>query len=169
MTRLRYQALAIIGGVFLADRLTKWWVESRLGLYEVYSILPGLFNFTHARNTGAAFSILADASPTVRLLVLIIAALGITALLAHMLWQATGAAGGPLLTRVGLSLVLGGAFGNLYDRILYGHVTDFLQVFLGSYEWPTFNVADSAICVGAGLLTLDALRQHRQQARVRTT
>ena len=171
MNRLRAQALMIVVALFAADRVSKLWIESHLTLYDSLAIVPGIFNIVHTQNPGAAFGLFAGASPTVRFLVLIVASLAMMGVLGQMLWQATQRVSAASATlRLALTLVLGGAIGNLYDRLRFDRVTDFLQVFLGTYEWPSFNVADSAICVGATLLAIDFLWGRRPQpAAVRTS
>ena len=171
MNRLRAQALMIAGALFAADRASKLWIESHLTLYDSFAIVPGIFNIVHTQNPGAAFGLFAGASPAVRFLVLIVASLAMMGVLGQMLWQATERVSSASATlRLALTLVLGGAIGNLYDRLRFDRVTDFLQVFLGTYEWPSFNVADSAICVGATLLAIDFLWGRRPQpAGVRTS
>lgn len=160
----RISASLIAVCIFAFDRWTKWLVESKLGYWDTYPVIPGIFNLVHTRNRGAAFGMLATAPETIRVLVLVVASMGVLALICWMLWQATRAGQiASLVQRTALSLVLGGAAGNLYDRILKGSVTDFLQVFLGSYEWPSFNVADSAICVGACLMALDLFQTKPSQ------
>ena len=171
MNRLRVQALSIVTALFAADRASKLWIESHLTLYDSFAIIPGIFNIVHTQNSGAAFGLFAGASPTIRFLVLIVASLAMMGILGQMLWQATERISAASATlRLALTLVLGGAIGNLYDRLRFDRVTDFLQVFLGTYEWPSFNVADSAICVGATLLAIDFLWGRRPQpAAVRTS
>ena len=171
MNRLRINALLIVVALFAADRATKLWIESHFTLYDSYSVVPGIFNIVHTQNQGAAFGMFANASPAVRFVVLIVASLAMMGILGQMLWQATQTAeAASSRLRLALTLVLGGALGNLYDRIRFDRVTDFLQVFLGSYEWPSFNVADSAICVGATLLALDLLLTRARSApEVRTS
>lgn len=171
MNRLRVQALLIVVALFTADRASKLWIESHLTLYDSFAIVPGIFNIVHTQNSGAAFGLFADASPTIRFLVLIVASLAMMGILGQMLWQATERVAAASATlRLALTLVLGGAIGNLYDRLRFDRVTDFLQVFLGTYEWPSFNVADSAICVGATLLAIDFVWGRRPQtAEVRTS
>ena len=171
MNRLRVQALSIITALFVADRASKLWIESHLTLYDSFAIIPGIFNIVHTQNSGAAFGLFADASPTMRFLVLIVASLAMMGILGQMLWQTTErVAAASASLRLALTLVLSGAIGNLYDRLRFDRVTDFLQVFLGAYEWPSFNVADSAICVGATLLAIDFLWGRRPQpAEVRTS
>lgn len=158
MNRTRWQAILIALAVFGFDRATKLLIEARISVYDTVPVIPGIFNLVYTRNRGAAFGILQSAPESIRLLLLVGLALGILAMIAWMLWQATRlAAPGSAINRVALSLVMGGAIGNLYDRIVHGSVTDFLQVFLGSYEWPSFNVADSAIFCGAALMAIDIL------------
>jgi signal peptidase II len=158
MNPYRIQALSVASVLFLLDRTSKLWIEANVSLVDTLEVIPGVFNIVHARNPGAAFGFLASASKPVRLFFLVGVSLGILAFIASMLWQATNAlAPAHARYRLALSCILGGAVGNLYDRIVRGSVTDFIQVFLGSYEWPSFNVADSAITVGASLMALDLL------------
>jgi signal peptidase II len=159
MNRARWQAMAIALAVFVLDRATKMWIEERVSVYDTIVVIPDVFNIVHTRNRGAAFGMLSTAPESVRLTVLVGLAVGILGLIAWMLWQATEEkkSSGEWMNRLALALVMGGAVGNLWDRILKGSVTDFLQVFLGSYEWPSFNVADSGISVGAVLMALDLI------------
>ena len=164
MNGARRQALLIAIAVFILDRVTKLLIEAKVSVYDSITVIPGVFNIVYTRNRGAAFGILQNAPESIRLLVLVGIALCVLALIVWMLWQATrDSASSTLANRLALSLVLGGAIGNLYDRILQGSVTDFLQVFLGSYEWPSFNVADSAISIGAALMAIDLLFLTRKQ------
>lgn len=164
----RALAITIAGAVFILDRVTKMWIEAKVSPYDTIEVIPGIFNIVHTQNRGAAFGILSTAPEPVRLIVLIGMAGVILGLICWMLWKATKlGAPGSALNRLSLSLVLGGAIGNLYDRILAGGVTDFLQVFLGSYEWPSFNVADSAISVGATLMAIDLIKSSRKQSQTK--
>ena len=143
--------------LFLLDRITKRLVEASVSPFETRVVIPHFFNLVHTRNQGAAFGMLADASSAWRTFFLIAVSGAVLVLVAGFLWRASapGAAERRAL-RWGLSLVLGGALGNLYDRVVYGGmVTDFLDFHVGEYQWPTFNVADSAITVGAALLLVD--------------
>lgn len=160
MNPARWRALAIIIGIFVLDRVTKLWIERKVGLFDTLPVIPNIFNIVHTKNRGAAFGFLNDAPSEWRMLFLVVVSLGILGIIGQMLWQATREQSTPAL-RLALALVFGGALGNLYDRVLVGEVTDFLQLFLGSYEWPSFNVADSAISSGAVLLALDMLRPTR--------
>jgi len=155
--------------VFVLDRLSKLWIQAHVGPLDTIPIIPNIFNIVYARNRGAAFGILSTAPETVRVAVLIGLSLGILGFICWMLWQATRpGALATLWQRWALALVLGGAVGNLYDRILEGSVTDFLQVFIGSYEWPSFNVADSAISAGAVLMAYELIFQ-KESKRVSET
>ena len=143
----------IIAVVVLLDRLTKWWIMAHLPAWDTYTIVPGAINIVHAENPGAAFGILSEGHPLLRTIVLVGISTIVLMFIARLLWYAPRSAmAEPPLLRVSLALVFAGALGNLIDRVLRGKVTDFIQVFIGSYEFPAFNVADSAITVGATLL-----------------
>ncbi|MCI0421177.1 MAG: signal peptidase II [Acidobacteria bacterium] len=163
MTRSLYFVIPIV--VFILDRLTKVLIESRFLLYESRPVISGVFDLTHTRNTGVAFGFLANSnSPWVPHILTLASATALIAILVYALrhpvqnWK----------LQLGLMLVLGGAAGNLYDRVSYGYVIDFLDVFYGTYHWPTFNVADSAITVGIGLLLLEVLFQKPHVEEVKT-
>ena len=146
--------LFIAVAVVLLDRWTKRLVAHRLALYAHIQVIPGLFRITHTENTGAAFSIFADSpSPwkTAMLIAFSVIALGVVSVL---LWKDNHA---NAATGIGLALIMGGALGNLWDRVVSGRVIDFLLFYVKRYEWPVFNLADSAIVIGAGLLVLEIL------------
>lgn len=149
-TRLVLLALAAV--LFAADRLTKVAITQSLELYESRTIIPGLFDLVHARNTGIAFSMFADSGDLVREWLLPALTLAAIVFVLVLFWRYDGGLRG----HTALSLILAGAAGNLYDRLLYGYVTDFLDVYVGSYHWPAFNVADSCITIGALLLLFDS-------------
>jgi signal peptidase II len=153
----RTQSALIIALVVILDRITKLWIVSQISAFDVIRVIPGVFNIVHAENPGAAFSMLADAPAQWRGIVLIGISTLVMAFVAALMWRPLDSR----LMRISLPLVFGGALGNLLDRIFRGTVTDFLQVFLGSYEFPSFNVADSAITIGASLLVLDLLRSRK--------
>ncbi|MGB5541588.1 MAG: signal peptidase II [Gammaproteobacteria bacterium] len=142
--------------VLLLDQGTKLLADSSMALYDPIELLPSLA-LTKAYNTGAAFSFLGDASGWQRwffsgLAVVVCGVLLVWLRRLHAReWR----------TALALALILGGAIGNLIDRLLYGHVIDFIDVYYKTWHWPTFNVADSAISIGAALLVLDALFSHR--------
>jgi len=144
----KYQAL-IAAAVILLDRTTKLLVISRIPVAHEISIVPGLFQLSHWENTGAAFSIFADSSSPWRTAGLIGFSVAACAVVCYLLWKR----GYTLdLIAISLCLILGGALGNLWDRLRQGTVTDFLDFYIGNHHWPPFNVADSAIVVGAILL-----------------
>jgi signal peptidase II len=147
---------ALAAGVAVLDRITKWIIKSNISIWDrPREVIPGLFNIVHTENPGIAFGLLADVTGAWRNVVLIGFSIGVLVLITVAL--ARGERGGvqSRFLRAGLGLVLGGAFGNLYDRIVNGMVTDFVEVHAGRHYFPAFNVADSAITVGAGLLLLD--------------
>ena len=148
--------------VVVADQLTKWAIVEWIPLYDKVP-LNSFINLTHQKNPGAAFSFLADAGGWQRWFFVALSSI-VSAVIAVWLWRIRRDA--QTLLSAGLALVLGGAIGNLIDRILLGHVTDFIQVWFGSWAFPSFNVADAGISVGAALLIIDALffsgREERQ-------
>jgi signal peptidase II len=144
--------IILIALIIAADQATKLWVLAALEPYQVVPVLP-MFNLTLVFNEGAAFSFLADAGGWQRWF---FAGLAVVVSIALLLWLKRLEAQ-ERLTGVALSLVAGGAVGNLIDRIAYGHVVDFVDVYWRTWHWPAFNVADSAITVGVILLLLDAL------------
>ncbi len=135
------------------DQLTKWIAAHSLSPYESMNLFPG-FNFVLAFNTGAAFSFLSDSGLWHHWFFLIFSS-GVSLLL--FVWILRAAQSAHLLLG-GLSLILGGAIGNLIDRIRLGYVIDFIDVYYDTYHWPVFNIADSAICVGAFLLLIDLVK-----------
>ena len=148
--------------VILLDRWTKRLVASHIALYEHIQIIPGFFRLTHTENTGAAFSLFADSPAHWKTAILIGFSLVAIVIVSVLLWrQATALT----ITGFALSLILGGAVGNFWDRATSGRVVDFLLVYYKQYQWPVFNLADSAIVVGASLLVLEILfsRQTHKQ------
>lgn len=143
--------------IIIADRITKLAILHSLPSYDSVSIVPGWLRIVHAENPGAAFGVLADGSPLVRSVVLIGISGAVLVFVAASLWSRNGAFRS-VATRFGLALILGGAIGNLIDRIFRGAVTDFIEVYRGAWTFPAFNVADSAITVGALLLLFDLIK-----------
>lgn len=139
--------------VIAADQATKWAVIEWLPLYDKVP-LNSFINLTHHQNTGAAFSFLAGAGGWQRWFFVVLATT-VSTIIAVWLYRIRK--DGPLVLMAGLSLVLGGAVGNLIDRARLGYVTDFIQVWFGEWAFPSFNVADAAISVGAAFLIIDAL------------
>lgn len=147
-TGLRFTWISLI--IIVLDQWTKQAVVSAMDLYQSIQILP-FFNMTYVHNYGAAFSILYDAGGWQRYFLSALALI-VSAVIVWWLRQSTKE---QLLLPVAFSFILGGALGNVIDRILHGYVIDFLDFYYGSYHWPAFNVADSAIFIGAALLILD--------------
>ena len=145
--------------ILLADRLTKLLILHSIQPYENISLIPGWLRIVHAENPGAAFGVLAEGNPFVRSIVLIGISGAVLVFVASALWSRNGSFRSAA-TRFGLALILGGAFGNLFDRIFRGTVTDFIEVYHGTWSFPAFNVADSAITVGAALLVIDLVKPH---------
>ena len=139
--------------VVAADQITKWAIIEWVPRYGTVP-LNSFINLTHQQNTGAAFSFLADAGGWQRWFFVVLAT-AVSGLIIAWLWRVREQ--GPLVLMGGLSLVLGGAIGNLIDRARLGYVTDFFQVWFGDWAFPSFNVADAGITVGAALLIIDAL------------
>ena len=159
---LRARSAIIAGAVVILDRLSKSYINRSYAEWDVTVVIPQVFNIVHAENPYAAFSMLAEAPPLVRAVLLVGVSVMVMTAVGVMLWRLPKNAG--WLMPTSLALVLGGAFGNLWDRVLRGSVTDFVQVFIGSYEFPSFNVADSAITIGAVLLAVDLLRGRKASA-----
>jgi signal peptidase II len=154
----KYSIVFTIAALVLAlDQLTKWYIRQTVSLYESISVIDSLFHITHVRNSGGAFSLFANSSDVVRLpFFLLVSVIAVAVLLffvrrvrpeQHLLLCALG-------------LILGGALGNLVDRIVYGQVTDFLDFHWRGYYWPAFNVADSCITMGMLVLLFYSLLVH---------
>jgi signal peptidase II len=139
--------------VVIADHVTKWAVIEWVALYDKVPV-NSFINLTHQRNTGAAFSFLANAGGWQRWFFVVLAS-GVSLAIVVWLWRIRNQ--GHVVLAAGLAFVLGGAVGNLIDRIALGYVTDFIQVWFGSWAFPSFNVADAGISVGAAFLIIDAL------------
>jgi signal peptidase II len=155
-TRIRWLWLTL--AVALADRATKAWFESQTPEGWRRELIRHFVYLVHSRNPGIAFGVFSDAaSPWVRLTLVAISIVVIAALA----WLFVAGHSGGSLTAAGLALLLGGATGNVTDRILHGAVTDFFEVWFGSYHYPAFNVADSAIAIGAALILFDVLFGNR--------
>ena len=153
--------LLITFAVLGLDRWTKIWVSTHIELGQAIDVVPRFFRISHVLNDGAAFSLFADsATPEhVRWGLIAFSTVAVVAVLVGLVktgWRFS-------LVSVALALILGGAVGNCYDRIRYASVVDFLEVHIFRYHWPDFNVADSAIVVGACLLFLDALMPKRTE------
>jgi signal peptidase II len=151
--------------ILAGDQLSKFIIVAHLPLYDVREVIPGLFNLVHVTNKGAAFSLFATIDSPLRhyffVAVNSLAVFGLTA----VAWKIGGEF--RRLYRISFALIAAGALGNLIDRLRHGAVTDFLDFYLGSYHWPAFNVADSAICVGVGVMVLANVLEIRNEKRRR--
>ncbi|MFI5179896.1 MAG: signal peptidase II [Thermoanaerobaculia bacterium] len=150
--RLRLLYLASAAGVALLDQITKAMIAARIPLHATVRVIPGFFDLTHLRNPGAAFSLFADGSGPGRTLLLTGTTLVV---LSAVLVYALRSPARDTVLQAALALISGGAVGNLIDRLREGSVTDFLRFYFGTHEWPSFNVADSAITAGVVLLAWD--------------
>jgi signal peptidase II len=157
--RLRL-TLPIAGLVVFFDQLSKIFIDRSFTLYESLEVVENFFHITYVRNKGAAFGLFADSAFRVPFFigVALLAVVGI-------LWYLRQVEDDQRAQQIGLSLVLGGALGNLVDRVRLGEVIDFLDVHWYRHHWPAFNVADIAICVGVGLLLLGLWQAERQAKR----
>jgi signal peptidase II len=161
---LRYAPFLIAAAIFLLDRITKLLIRSKVSFWDNITVIPRFFSIVHTENRGAAFGILSDSTSPLRPFFLIALSLGVMIFITVLLLKpGQGGLGSSWYLRIGLALVLGGAMGNVYDRVISGAVTDFLELYFGSYTFPAFNVADSAISVGAAFLLLDMWLGHLKQ------
>ncbi len=146
-------------GVLVADQWSKWWMERNLSMGSPRTVIDGFFDLTLVKNTGVAFGLMPARGELSG--VILLTALGLVALtvVTAYFWRTPA---GERLLLTALGLILGGAVGNLADRIASGAVTDFIDVYYGSYHWHTFNVADSAITIGIGLMILEILRSRKE-------
>ncbi|RUM48043.1 MAG: signal peptidase II [Desulfocapsa sp.] len=154
--------LGIVLLVVVGDQLSKLWVLNHFALYDSLVIVPGLFNLTFLRNTGAAFGMFAGHPAWWRQFFFI----GVAAIaLLVIIWMLRKLAQRNHLYIYSLALIAGGAVGNLIDRIRYGSVIDFLDVYIGTHHWPAFNVADSAITMGVAFFVLIQVMEDRKESK----
>ena len=147
---------AIVAVIVVVDQVTKWWVHRTMALHESVPIVDGFFNLTYVRNVGAAFGLFGDLPAAIRLPLLLLVSVGAIVLLVLLLRSLGPDQPG---LRLALSAVVGGAIGNLIDRVRAGEVVDFFDVYWGQYHWPAFNVADSCISVGVVVMLILSFRQ----------
>jgi signal peptidase II len=159
---IRWLWIALL--IIVVDQLTKVWIQRSLELYETIEVLPVL-NIYHTFNRGAAWSFLATADGWQRWMFSVLA-IGVS--IALIVWLRRLATASQALLVAGLVLIVGGALGNLIDRLYLGHVVDFISVHWGDAYFPAFNVADSAISIGAALVIFDSLREAVQERRAKT-
>jgi signal peptidase II len=166
----RARAILIIAAVILLDRISKAYIRVRVPEWETIPVIRGFFNIDHTENTGAAFGMFSQSASQWRPLLLIGISVVVMAIIAPMLWRAAkpgvngSASAVTTLMQTGLAFVFAGAAGNLWDRLFRGSVTDFLQFFFGSYEFPSFNAADSSIFVGTCLLLMDMWMTRKKES-----
>jgi signal peptidase II len=158
-SRLRWLWLSL--AVVLLDRATKAWFEWQTTEGWRRELIHNFIYLVHSRNPGLAFGILSDSASIGTRIVLILGSIVIIAVLA---WLLVTSQSGGATAAAGLAMLLGGATGNVTDRILHGAVTDFFEVWFGAYRYPAFNVADSAIAIGAVLILVDILFGRRQES-----
>ena len=158
----RFHYLAISLAIIVLDALTKWLVAARIDLHESITVIPDLFEIVHVRNTGAAFGIGANTDSH---LVPMLLNGGAIVVFCVVVVYALRTAVTDRMLQVALHLILGGAIGNLVDRFRFGYVVDFLDFYVRDHHWPAFNIADSAICIGIGLLFLD-MKKHPEEKEV---
>jgi signal peptidase II len=163
LRRLSY--LSVMLTILVVDQLSKWLVARELDLHEYRPLVDGLLSLSHVRNRGAAFGILSDADLPYQSI--LFAGLSLVALLAIAVyaWRLPATA---WLPQLALALILGGALGNLIDRLRLGYVVDFVHVYWRDHQWPDFNAADSAITIGVTLLVLDILRSPHAESSGKT-
>ena len=141
-------------GVVALDRVSKLVIAKYIPLHDSIPVIPDFFRLTHVENRGAAFGLFADSPSEWKIGVLVLFSIIALVVVSALLWRNSHSMN---TTGVGLALILGGAVGNLWDRLVSGQVLDFLLFYIGKYQWPAFNVADSAIVIGAGLLVIEIL------------
>jgi signal peptidase II len=147
-----WAAIAVL--VLVADQVTKAVVQRTIPEQTTVPVLPHIFNLIHTHNAGAAFGLFSDSPAPWKTVLLIVISSALLAMVIAVLWRSQHLR---WETGVGLALILGGALSNLFDRIRLGRVVDFFDVYYRSYHWPTFNLADSAIVVGAGFVVFQLL------------
>ncbi len=160
---LRLRGYLTAAVVFALDRASKWFISANVGAMDTHRVIPGFFEIVHSENRGVAFGIFNDSTSEWRTLMLVALSLAAVCFVGVMLWN-TGKL--DRYSRWGLALILGGAGGNVFDRAVWGSVTDFLEVHYREHYWPTFNLADSAIVIGSCLLLLDLLCSKQQAPNV---
>ena len=160
MTNFSVRASHFLLAIFVVvlDRWTKHLAATRIAMYSHIQIIPGFFRITHTENTGAAFSLFADSPSHWKTAMLISFSVVAMIVVSVLLWKQSCAL---TMTGIALSLILGGAVGNLWDRVANGRVVDFLLFYVKTYQWPVFNLADSAICLGVAAILLDGLLSRR--------
>ncbi|HEX4606124.1 MAG TPA: signal peptidase II [Candidatus Angelobacter sp.] len=163
---MRKYHIMIASLILLCDRMTKALVAQKITLHDSVDVIPGMFRLTHVQNQGAAFGLFAESPFEWKVAMLVMFSLAALAVVSALLWKNGNALNA---TAIALSLVFGGALGNLWDRVTSGRVIDFLDFYVGNHHWPAFNIADSAIVVGALLLLSEiflAPQEDKQEEKV---
>lgn len=147
--------ILIIAAVLAADQATKHVIEKYTSADYLHVVIPGVLNLIHTHNPGVAFSLFADShSPAVRFMLLAFS----IAVIIFLFWLLAAERAGGRMGQIGMAMILGGALGNVFDRLTQRGVTDFIDLHIQSHHWPTFNIADSAIVIGAALVLLELFR-----------
>jgi signal peptidase II len=162
MKRKYWVLLIVCFWILFIDQWTKYAVQQRLVLYQKVEVIHGFFNLVHLRNTGGAFGIFGGEKGELGSLLFVVVSL---IAIGSILFIFIRLREDEKIISLSLSLVLGGAIGNLIDRLRYGEVVDFLDFYLLSYHWPAFNIADSTICLGIGLMALQLLIRDKKKSK----
>ncbi|HLW44150.1 MAG TPA: signal peptidase II [Candidatus Acidoferrales bacterium] len=147
--------ILIIAAILAADQATKHAIEKYTSADYLHVVFPGILNLIHTHNPGVAFSLFADShSPAIRFTLLAFS----IAVIIFLFWLLAAERAGGRIGQIGMAMILGGAIGNVFDRLTQRGVTDFIDLHIRSHHWPTFNIADSAIVVGAALVLVELFR-----------
>ena len=161
MKRKYWVLLIFCLGILLLDQVTKYMVVQKLPLYRRVEVIQGFFNLTHVRNTGGAFGIFGGEKGGIGSILFVAVSL---IAVGAILYLFTKVKESEKILALSFSLILSGALGNLIDRLRYGEVVDFLDFYLSTYHWPAFNISDSAICIGIGLMAIEVLIRDRKKS-----
>ena len=161
MKRKYWVLLVFCLGILLLDQWTKSMVVQKLPLYQRVKVIQGFFNLTHVRNTGGAFGIFGGEKGGLGSILFVVVSLIAIGAIVFLFLKIKG---NEKTLALSFSLILSGAIGNLIDRLRYGEVVDFLDFYLSTTHWPAFNVADSAICIGIGLMALELVKGDRNKS-----
>jgi len=146
--------MAIAGPIIVLDQIVKAVIKQVIPLHQSITVIPGFFDLSHIQNPGGAFGLLSDQSPVIRVVVFIILSSVAVGMVFYLYCKTDESL--PFLS-IGFAMMMGGAVGNLIDRIRFGRVVDFLDFYIGSLHWPSFNVADSAVTVGIAIFLFHLL------------
>lgn len=160
-TLYRGAYLAVSLAVLFLDQWTKGIITRTMDVHQSRSVIANFFDLTYVRNSGAAFGLFASVDSSLKAILLNSVAVVVFLIVSLYAIRSSHRS---IRLQVGLALILGGAVGNLLDRVRFGYVVDFVDIAISGHHWPAFNVADSAICIGVGLLFLDMLRNEEAQA-----